>query len=262
MLTAMFKYQIDVKSGCTPYRSRALNNWIAIGEFPNRRLPDSYIDGIVETVWTPGVGCGAFSFGLDCNHDTSPEFELQPRDKYGWFFLWTMRMVEGWVHQRCKSFELPFGDQVGGAKITFIQLSVQGGPYLSINKGMYLDLDYDSDRSINEWTASFLIGIERNSPCMHIVHQVLFLRRSVFSSLGGFRADHPIMEDIDLVNRVKTTGAGHVSVSTSCGPAVTSCRRWYGNCLGLIGVTGFNQVQQDSYKATAHQYHPSECVCV
>ena len=76
------------------------------------RLPDHYIDGIVETVWTPGVGCGAFPFGLDCNHDTSPEFELQPRDKYGRFFLWTMRLIEGWVHTRCKNFELPFGDQV------------------------------------------------------------------------------------------------------------------------------------------------------
>ena len=76
------------------------------------RLPDRYIDAIVETVWTPGVGCGAFSFGMDCNHDTSPEFELQPRDQYGWFFLWTMRLIEGWVHTRCKNFELPFGDQV------------------------------------------------------------------------------------------------------------------------------------------------------
>ena len=56
------------------------------------------------------------------------------------------------------------------------------------------------------------------------------------------------MEDIDLVNRVKTTGAGHVSVARACGPAVTSCRRWYGNCLGLIGVTGFNQVMLGSLK--------------
>ena len=60
-------------------------------------------------------------------------------------------------------------------------------------------------------------------------NQVLFLRRSVFTSLGGFRADHPIMEDIDLVNRVKTSGSGHVSVvaeagAGACGPAVTSCR--------------------------------------
>ena len=44
---------------------------------------------------------------------------------------------------------------------------------------------------------------------------------------------------------------GHVSVSMSCGPAVTSCRRWYGNCLGLIGVTGFNQVALIAY----HWFH-------
>ena len=80
----------------------------------------------------------------------------------------------------------------------------------------------------------------------------MFLRRSLFTSLGGFRADHPIMEDIDLVNRVKTSGSGHVSLAGgSCGPAVTSCRRWYGNCLGLIGVTGFNQVALIAY----HWFH-------
>ena len=59
------------------------------------------------------------------------------------------------------------------------------------------------------------------------------------------------MEDIDLVNRVKMSGSDHVTLAASCGPAVTSCRRWWGNYFGLIGVTGFNQVALIAY----HWFH-------
>lgn len=55
---------------------------------------------------------------------------------------------------------------------------------------------------------------------------VIWLRRSTFERLGGFRP-LPIMEDYDLVRRLERTGR------TAClpGPALSSARRWQN--LGL-----------------------------
>ena len=122
------------------------------------RLPDRYIDGIVETVWTPGVGCGAFPFGMDCNHDTSTEFELQPRDKYGWLFLWTMRLIEGWVHTRCKNFELPFGDQVRDARKRFHYIT-------SASSLMYLPSLEDCDLATCHPIKLHFFNLKFKRPC-------------------------------------------------------------------------------------------------
>jgi len=51
--------------------------------------------------------------------------------------------------------------------------------------------------------------------------QALFVRRDAFVALGGY-ADLPIMEDVDLVQRLRRTGRLHRSVLT----ATTSARRW------------------------------------
>lgn len=51
--------------------------------------------------------------------------------------------------------------------------------------------------------------------------QALFIRRDVFAALGGYR-ELPLMEDVDLVRRMRRTGRLHHSAL----PAVTSARRW------------------------------------
>jgi rSAM/selenodomain-associated transferase 2 len=51
--------------------------------------------------------------------------------------------------------------------------------------------------------------------------QALFVRRDAFVSLGGY-ADLPIMEDVDLVQRLRRKGRLHRSTLTS----TTSARRW------------------------------------
>jgi len=51
--------------------------------------------------------------------------------------------------------------------------------------------------------------------------QALFLRRERFVQLGGYR-DMPIMEDVDLVRRLRVTGRLFVASEA----AVTSARRW------------------------------------
>jgi rSAM/selenodomain-associated transferase 2 len=52
--------------------------------------------------------------------------------------------------------------------------------------------------------------------------QAIFLRRAWFESLGGFR-EIPIMEDVDLMRRLKQAG-GHIAILPE--RVVTSARRW------------------------------------
>ncbi len=51
--------------------------------------------------------------------------------------------------------------------------------------------------------------------------QAIFVRRAVFESVGGFR-DWPLMEDVDLVRRLKAAGRLYHAAS----PVITSARRW------------------------------------
>jgi rSAM/selenodomain-associated transferase 2 len=51
--------------------------------------------------------------------------------------------------------------------------------------------------------------------------QALFVRRDAFTELGGYR-DVPIMEDVDLVRRLRATGRLYAASEE----AVTSARRW------------------------------------
>ena len=51
--------------------------------------------------------------------------------------------------------------------------------------------------------------------------QALFVRREAFAELGGYN-DLPIMEDVDLVRRLRETGR----LYTASEEAVTSARRW------------------------------------
>ena len=65
--------------------------------------------------------------------------------------------------------------------------------------------------------------------------QGLFLRRAVFQAVGGF-PDLPIMEDCEMVRRLKS----HGKIAISPAPALTSARRW--RKKGLLATTAFNSV--------------------
>jgi len=80
-----------------------------------------------------------------------------------------------------------------------------------------------------------LVGIRSKWLQMPYGDQALFLKAEVFRGLGEF-ADMPIMEDFDLVRRLRRIGR----VVTSDLPAVTSARRWVQ--LGTIRTTLVNQV--------------------
>jgi rSAM/selenodomain-associated transferase 2/rSAM/selenodomain-associated transferase 1 len=82
-----------------------------------------------------------------------------------------------------------------------------------------------------EWTAN-LRSRWRQSP---YGDQALFLRRSLFEEVGGF-ADLPIMEDCEIVRRLRKRGC----VVTADAAAITSGRRW--RRLGLIRTTLINKL--------------------
>lgn len=70
--------------------------------------------------------------------------------------------------------------------------------------------------------------------------QVLFIRKDVFRTLGGYRAV-PLMEDVDLVARMKEKG----KISILSKRAFTSARRWEEK--GLFRTAFINQVMMILY---------------
>lgn len=82
-----------------------------------------------------------------------------------------------------------------------------------------------------EWLANF-----RSSRLqMPYGDQAIFLKADLFHRLEGY-ADLPIMEDFELVRRLKRVG----SVSTVAAPVVTSARRWEDR--GVLRTTIINQL--------------------
>ncbi len=70
--------------------------------------------------------------------------------------------------------------------------------------------------------------------------QAIFVRREVFLKIGGF-ADIPLMEDVDLIIRLKKLG--RIALANSF--AKTSARRW--QRLGIIQTTLRNQFFRLAY---------------
>ncbi|MBI5634817.1 MAG: TIGR04283 family arsenosugar biosynthesis glycosyltransferase [Nitrospirae bacterium] len=130
-----------------------------------------HADTLLEQGWSaelfsffgdPSVVGGAFRFSID-----------NPSPKY--------RLVEAWVHMRCRLFRLPYGDQA------------------------------------------------------------IFIRRSVFRDLGGFK-EMALMEDVDIVRRMKKQG----KLVMLKRRAVTSGRRWVSK--GLLKTAAINQMTMLLYQ--------------
>jgi rSAM/selenodomain-associated transferase 2 len=71
--------------------------------------------------------------------------------------------------------------------------------------------------------------------------QGIFVRRGVFERIGGYK-NIPLMEDVDLVERIKREGR----ISILPGKAITSHRRW--EKKGWIETTLMNQVIMVMYR--------------
>ena len=102
------------------------------------------------------------------------------------------------------------------------QVETSGDPRLT-RRGWEVSL-VATARGDNVWSPEFA----RLTPDLFVlghflrpVDQALFVRRDVFVAIGGY-ADIPIMEDVDLVRRLRAKGR----LLRSPLPAVTSARRW------------------------------------
>lgn len=87
--------------------------------------------------------------------------------------------------------------------------------------------------------------------------QALFVRRSLFESLGGFRADYPLMEDMELVGRLTK----HKGFQVLNAPVYTSARRY--ETEGYFKRSCSNLYLQFLYKCGMHpkelakRYYPN-----
>lgn len=83
------------------------------------------------------------------------------------------------------------------------------------------ELSIDSDRVIYKWIA-FWAHVRYKYFGLPYGDQGIFIRKDYFESIGGF-ADFKIMEDVDLVRRIKKQG-GKICILPE--KATTSARRW------------------------------------
>lgn len=104
---------------------------------------------------------------------------------------------------------------------------------------------------------AFDLGIDSPKPIFRIIEraasiraritripygdQAIFVKRSVFKSIGGYR-EIPIMEDIDLMRRIKQSG---YRIQIIDDPVKTSSRRW--NKEGIIYCTLRNTILSALY---------------
>jgi len=83
------------------------------------------------------------------------------------------------------------------------------------------DLAIDSDRPVLRLIAK-IASFRSRLTRIPYGDQALFFRRAYFTAMGGF-ADIPIMEDVEIMCRLKKQGKGIFMINR---PAMTSARRW------------------------------------
>jgi uncharacterized protein len=91
-----------------------------------------------------------------------------------------------------------------------------------------------------KWLLEWTTNLRSHWRQMPYGDQALFMRRSLFEEIGGF-ADMPIMEDYELVRRLRKRGRIIITPQA----ATTSGRRW--RRLGLIRTTLINKLMIVGY---------------
>jgi rSAM/selenodomain-associated transferase 2 len=86
--------------------------------------------------------------------------------------------------------------------------------------GGRFDVQFEHDQGYG-WVISRMMNVRSRWSGISSGDQALFVRRTVFQQLGGFK-DIPIMEDIEFSSRLKRTG----KVAALRSKVVTSFRRW------------------------------------
>ena len=81
-------------------------------------------------------------------------------------------------------------------------------------------------------------GVKLRTRCLHSPYgdQGIFVRRKEFEEVHGFPDDWPLLEDVELVRKLKKTAGSPVYISQ---PIATSGRRWRN--IGFVRTTMINQ---------------------
>lgn len=105
--------------------------------------------------------------------------------------------------------------------------------------GGAFELHIDSPKLAARWVER---GVRWRSRGLSLPYgdQAIFVRRSVFKQLGGFKT-LPIMEDFELVRRLNRLGR----IAICAAPVTTSPRRW--DKLGFLRTTLINQAMLGGY---------------
>ena len=86
--------------------------------------------------------------------------------------------------------------------------------------GGRFDVQFEQDRGY-AWVISRMMNLRSRWSGISTGDQALFVRRTVFQKLGGFK-DIPIMEDIEFTSRLKRVG----KIASLRSKVITSFRRW------------------------------------
>ena len=165
------------------------------------------------------------------------------------------RLPQEWQHDVEGALEGPSGREWGCFESIAIDVRPRGVPDSSANNAVFF-LKQATVRILSEryklYKLSFVIILQGSPWTSWLVRQsvaartrllnrpygdqALFMRRATFHRAGGFPSDWPLLEDVDLVQRL----------NRACGPpsivpfsVQTSGRRW--QALGLLRTTLINQ---------------------
>ena len=147
--------------------------------------------------------------------------------------------------QRGRANQMNAGAEVAtGDILLFLHADTQLPPdYLNIIKDTLaqpeaiagaFELAIDGDNQSLRWV-EIMVKLRSRWCSLPYGDQAIFLSRTVFEEMGGF-ADLPIMEDFELIQRLKKQG--RIAIATAA--VLTSSRRW--QKLGVFKTTLINQL--------------------
>ncbi len=165
------------------------------------RLSRDALNQIVAATKQPDVVGGAFDLGI------------QSEKKI-------FRLIEQAASIRSRLTRIPYGDQAIFFKKRFFDQIFTATKHQDIVGGAF-DLSIQSEKKIYrliEQTASIRSRLTR----IPYGDQAIFLKKRFFDQIGGFK-DIPIMEDVELMQRVKKAGKKIKFITRK---VQTSSRRW------------------------------------
>ncbi|MCK5681871.1 TIGR04283 family arsenosugar biosynthesis glycosyltransferase [bacterium] len=154
------------------------------------------------------------------------------------------------VSDRGRGLQMNAGSQIASGEVL---LFLHADTLLPKNYNLYIEQVLSDKRNV---AGGFRLGINSSVKGLRMIEwganwrskyqqmiygdQAIFVRRETFNKIGGF-ANIPLMEDVDLINRLKLQGR----IVLADAAIKTSARRW--QRLGVVRTTLYNQFFRLAY---------------